>query len=309
MGESPFVVVLVSFSILTVILKTSFTVGFHHNSCENAVAKQFQFGDCYLPNLAEDLLLARASFLMSHDAGTGYLKHNQGLLANGATNLYAKNQIGDVYEQLDDGARALDVRPKLLSNGTIVLHHGAVPIPVTLERLVTDALRWARDNPDELVLILHSNFAYPASSSAQNTDDYDNEDDAIVPSADTTVGSLSQVYSDLGVNYVECSDLYGLTVGEAMELAAVVSPYSSSDDNEQGGGKQKSGGYLLALNRHDTYAGSCAKQNYVEPLVTCYSNDDSVLPCTNRKSIQHEAIKEYALASANNEPTDNSNIL
>mmetsp|Transcript_1891 Transcript_1891/g.2173 ORF Transcript_1891/g.2173 Transcript_1891/m.2173 type:complete len:549 (-) Transcript_1891:159-1805(-) len=300
-------------------------VGYHHNSCTNDLAKQYQFADCYLPNLAQDLKLKDASFLMSHDSATGYLRKNQkNLLTNGATNLYAKNQIGDVYQQLDDGARALDIRPKLLSNGTVILHHGAVPISVTLETLVTDAIRWSNDNPDELVLILHSDLAYSSSSSTSsgqnnnnnngNNDDNIDDDngyddgDVIVPSADAAVMALSQVYANAGVTYVECSDLYELTVGEAMELADL-SSYSSGNDNEQNG-KSGGGGYLLAMDRHDAYAGSCAKQNYVaDSLVTCYSNKDDVLPCTDRKSIQHRKLKEYSLASANNEPTDSDNVL
>jgi hypothetical protein len=307
--------------VIVVILSTVVVMGYHHNTCTSDIAKQFQFADCYIPNLAEDLLLKDASFVMSHDSGTGYLKRNQkGLITNSAINLYSKNQLGDVYQQLDDGARALDIRPKLLTNGTIILHHGAVPIGVTLETLVSDAIRWSNDNPNELVLILHSNLVYPTSSSSSsgqnNNDDGNDSDndnnndnnnnnnndddiynDAIVPSADTAVTALSQVYNNLGVTYVQCSDLDELTVGEAKELAAL----SSSS----GGG-----GYLLAMDRHDAYASSCAKQNYVEDsIVTCYSNKDNILPCTDRKSIQHRRLKEYAMSSANNEPTDNNNIL
>ena len=306
-----------------------FVLGYHHNTCTSDRAKQFQFADCYIPNLADDLLLKDASFVMSHDSGTGYLQRNQqGVMTtiNGAIiNLYTKNQLGTVYQQLDDGARALDVRPKLLTNGTIILHHGAVPIGVALETLVSDAIRWSNDNPNELVLILHSNLVYPtisssssSSSSGQynnnddendNDNDNDNDDynDAIVPSADTAVTALSQVYDNLGVTYVQCSDLYELTVGEAKELSALSSSSSSSSSGGGGGEKQ---GYLLAMDRHDAYAGSCAKQNYVEnSIVTCYSNQDDILPCTDRKSIQHQRLKEYAMSSANNEPTDNNSIL
>jgi len=325
---------------------------FRHNSCSSDVAKQFQFNDCWLPDLADDLLLSEAGFVMSHDSATGYLKKSSRLLSNGATNLYAKNQIGDVYQQLDDGARALDVRPKLLTNGTVVLHHGALPIAVTLEELVADARRWAVDNPDELVLILHSNFAYASadtSSSSNNDDDatddaniddaYKVDDDySIEPSAETTVEALSQVYEKLGVNYVECSDLYELTVGEAKELAQLYTVYSSSDDDNANGNDAvagddafgggitqteaptgsptetptilRGGGYLLAMDQQDYYASSCAKQNWVEDsLVTCYSTDDDSLPCTDRKSVQHRKIKEYALASANNEPTNSDSEL
>jgi hypothetical protein len=75
-----------------------------------------------------------------------------------------KSALSTIYDQLNDGARALDVRPKLLHNGTVVLQHTAVTIPVSLERLVMDALTWCTENPDELVLILHSNMAYEFSN-------------------------------------------------------------------------------------------------------------------------------------------------
>lgn len=240
---------------------------------------------------------------MSHDSATGYLKHNQGL--NGATNLYAKNQIGTVYQQLDDGARALDVRPKLLSNGTLVCHHGAVTINVLLESLVRDAIAWCNDNPDELVLILHHNFAHPTTGASDS------------PTADTAVAALSSLYSRLGVKYVQCGALFGLTVTETMVLASL----RGSDTSGRGG---NGGGYLLALDQHDAYTTSCAKLNYVQDLiVTCYppptsnnynSNADDgitsmVLPCTNPRSQQHAALKAYVTASSNNDPSDSSTVL
>ena len=206
---------------------------------------------------------------MSHDAATGYMKRSS------PKALYAKNQIGTVYEQLNNGARALDVRPKLLNNGTVVTHHGAVGISVTLETLVTDAIRWCNDNQDELVLIFHGNLAY------QN----------ITPSADTAVEALSEVYDSLGVTYVECGDVYGLTVQETMELASL-----------------SSGGYLLALDRHDAYASFCAKTNYItDQIVTCYPN--LTLPCTNSNSPALRDLKNYVLASTNNDATDSSSTL
>jgi len=77
-------------------------------------------------------------------------------------------------------------------------------------------------------------------------------------------------------------------------------------------------GYLLAMDRHDAYASSCAKPNWVQDLlVKCYSNStttsstasNSNLPCTNPHSTHHQALKEYVLASANNEPTDRNDVL
>jgi hypothetical protein len=247
---------------------------YKHGQCNRAISSQFSFPDCYVPDLNPSLLLSEASFLMSHDSGTGYLTSN--IEISGATNLYAKNQLGSVYDQLSNGARALDVRPKLLQNGTIVLHHGAIGIGTTLETLVTDAMKWCTDNPDELILIFHSNLAY---------------DDNMYPDADTAVEALSQVYDSLGVPYVECGDMYGLTVEEAMEMALL-----------------SSGGYLLALDQHDAYASFCAKTNYIsDQIVTCYPNN--TLPCTNSKSPALAMLKEYALASTNNEATDSTYVL
>lgn len=291
---------------------------YQHTSCSPSIARQFQFDDCYLPPLNPKLLLTEASFLLSHDAATGYLSsahHYAKGSDNAAVHLYAKNQIGSVYQQLDDGARALDIRPKLAvveervdgndnddndgrqtttTTTTVACHHGAIGIDITLERVVQDALAWCRDNPDELVLIVHHNLSYPSNGD-------------ISPSAGTAVKALSSVYQALGVTYVECNDLYGLTVGETMELAAL------SDG----------GGYLLAMDQHDAYSTSCAKQNYVEnQLVTCYTNKQGIPPCTttpppNRngqdtgtaKFPSLAALQDYVLQSANNGPTNDGNTL
>jgi hypothetical protein len=120
-------------------------------------------------------------------------------------------------------------------------------------------------------------------------------------------------------------------VGEAKEMAQLSTVYpTNDDDSDEGNGSgdieehsetqtktetptqtlYPAGGYLLAMDRHDYYAGSCAKQNWVEDeIVTCYSSDDDSVPCTDRKSDKHRKIKEYALASANNEPTDSNYVL
>lgn len=64
----------------------------------------------------------------------------------------------------------------------------------------------------------------------------------------------------------------------------------------------------MALDRHDAYASFCAKSNYVtDQIVTCYPN--KTLPCTNSKSPALQDIKNYVLASANNDATDSSSTL
>jgi hypothetical protein len=251
---------------------------FHHKACTWSRSSQFSFPDCYVPSMNPNMFLSEASFVTSHDAATGYLSSSRGI--SGATNLYAKNQIGSVYQQLEDGARALDIRPKLLRNGTVLCHHGVITIPVSLQTVVQDALQWVHENTDELVLILHHNFRVDSGMS------WDDDD--------TAVNALSPIYESLGVAYVSCDDLYGLTVAETMALAQIAS-----------------GGYLLAVDRHDAYASSCAKLNYVaDKIVTCYpsnnNNKKNNLPCTQPKSRALEDLQQYALASANNDPTDNN---
>jgi hypothetical protein len=282
-----------------------FVFAYHRKPCTRSIRKQFQFPNCYLPNIEQDsLLLSQASFVLSHDAATGYLSDHA---VSSMAKSYAKNQIGTVYQQLNDGARALDIRPKLLANGTVVCHHGVIVIPVTLQQLVRDALRWCRDNPQELVLIFHHDLAYPTTVTTTTGNDNDSSGtpstatSSMTPSADVAVTALSQIYQSLGVTYVQCSDLFGLTVGATMELAAL-----------------DGGGYLLAMDQHDAYASSCAKQNYAQDmLVTCYSNrsafdgstTSSSVPCTNPNSYHLQALKDYVMASANNDPTNNNQQL
>jgi len=183
--------------------------------------------------------------------------------------LYGKTQVGSVYTQLNDGARALDLRPKIYVNGTIGFHHGSlldVPLySITLGGLLEDAKRWCYDNPDELVLIFHSELVhevgYDGLSSLvtvkMDDDDADvdsdtNNDDAAANEQDrydyyySGIAKLKEVYQKHSVPYHPCSKLSGLTVAETMKLADL------STASSGGGGK----GYLLAVDRHDMY-GKC----------------------------------------------------
>jgi len=205
------------------ILLTTFCNAYHRAPCKKvSLRRQFQFSDCYVPNLNPDLYLNQASFVMSHDAATGYLNINNNndddgsgtgtSTGTGATSeysseydgvdnmnnaeyndgddnnnnnnnnaahpsrwntittkllsLYGKTQAGTVYEQLNDGARALDLRPKIYSNGTVGFHHGSlIDIPlnsITLGGLLKDAKQWCNDNPKELVIIFHSELVHEA---------------------------------------------------------------------------------------------------------------------------------------------------
>jgi hypothetical protein len=71
-----------------------------------------------------DMLLREYPMVLSHDAGTGYLPTEDNIVYN-----YGKNQNGGLIEQLDCGARALDIRPFRTDAGELKMHHGFRELP------------------------------------------------------------------------------------------------------------------------------------------------------------------------------------
>jgi len=106
------------------------------------------------------------------------------------------------------------------------------------------------------------------------------------------------VYGNVGMAYQHCPDEYGITVGEAMDMAVL-----------------SGGGYAMALAYQNRYAGSCVKQNYIEErMVACYyKSTDSAggsrsSQCTNgnRDTSPMKDLIQYMKESANNDPTDSN---
>eukprot|EP01051_Picozoa_sp_SAG22_P024839 SAG22_NODE_7071_length_780_cov_0.787078_1_plen_241_part_10 len=109
-----------------------------------------------------DPLLNRTLLLMSHSSGTGYLG-GPGRAWDTATR-FAKTQDGGsgtdygsvatLADQLDCGARALDIRPLVKDNQTYLHHDGAITGDITLRAAVGSVQAWAAARqPPELVLL------------------------------------------------------------------------------------------------------------------------------------------------------------
>ena len=81
--------------------------------------------------------------IMAHDAATTYL--HPGLVNN-----WAKTQAdGGAKGILDCGGRGFDWRPKLLANGTLVMHHAAVTVEHAMGAALDEMVGWAaQHNPD-----------------------------------------------------------------------------------------------------------------------------------------------------------------
>jgi len=126
--------------------------------------------------------------------------------------LYGKTQVGTVYEQLNDGARALDLRPKIYTNGTVGFHHGAlIDIPltsITLGGLLKDAKQWCNDNPKELVIIFHSELVHEAGYNGLSSQVYlevEVDDDGYVANDDDGGNNDDALNDDVYAGY---DDLY-----------------------------------------------------------------------------------------------------
>ena len=117
----------------------------------------------------------------NNNGGGYYFPSRWNTITTRLLSLYGKTQVGSVYEQLNDGARALDLRPKIYNNGTVGFHHGSlIDIPltsITLGGLLEDAKQWCNDNPKELVLIFHSELVHEAGYNGLSSQVYVESDD------------------------------------------------------------------------------------------------------------------------------------
>ena len=157
-------------------------------------------------------------------------------VTNGVLGLYGKTQVGSVYEQLNNGARALDLRPKIYANRSIGFHHGdLIDIPLSsidLVSLIEEVKLWCGDNPEELVLLFHSELVHELgvgklASAVETEEGY----------LYSGIEMMKEIYDAMNVTYYSCEELSNLTVAEAMDMA----------DLSRFGGV----GYLLAVDRHD----------------------------------------------------------
>ncbi|KAL7547457.1 hypothetical protein ACHAWF_010753, partial [Thalassiosira exigua] len=341
--------------------------GYHRSPCTKlSLRRQFQFSDCYVPPLNPDLALGKASFVMAHDAATGYLNvdgdggdgtdsgydatsdlysseydgvdnvngdggdggdddgGDDGYNNNGyqyttkwnsvtvrLLSLYGKTQVGTVYDQLNDGARALDLRPKIYNNGTVGFHHGSlidVPLKsVTLGSLLEDAKQWCNDNPKELVLIFHSELVHEAGYNGlssqvylETDDDYYGADDADVDDGggggggnddvndadDAAANGYDDAYQAADDGAQQQQEQYEYYYSGVAKMKEVYQehgvPYYpcermtslTVEEAMEMADLSKYGakGYLLATDQHDMYASFCGKANWAEDqLVTCHS--------------------------------------
>ena len=151
-----------------------------------------------LPQLeSTDNQLSSVSFVLSHNAGTGYKKLGSiTSYTSFFTNAWLKCQKGSFYDQLHFGARALDLRITLDDNSELRFKHGDYTVTeVTFDSAINDALEWHALNPDEIVMLIPSHL-------------------------DEDVAELvAQSLYALNIPVVECDSLRGVSVSSAISTA------------------------------------------------------------------------------------------
>ncbi|KAF4691517.1 hypothetical protein FOZ60_015378 [Perkinsus olseni] len=146
----------------------------------------------------DDIPLNYYPILMTHDAAMGYLENSSEIIHR-----CSKNQVGNLYQQLSCGARAFDLRPACVGED-VVVHHGLQVVHVPLKSVLEDAMRWAQENPDEIIFVRLGLYG-PDTAECK----------ARVP----PILSELKLMESLGSPGVPCSRLDGMTVGGAKELS------------------------------------------------------------------------------------------
>jgi len=129
---------------------------------------------------------------MSHDAASGMLKPNI------IINPYAKTQEGNLTQQLNCGARALDLRVQLKGNDSLVFHHGKVVVDYKVREAMSEVREWLRTNPLEFVVL-----SWTCRSNSQRCFEILNQ----------TLLNVSLPYL-----YQDCMELNKLSVSEAIRI-------------------------------------------------------------------------------------------
>ena len=87
----------------------------------------------------------------AHDAATSYLKP-------GLVNQWAKTQSsGGISAMLNCGARFFDWRPKLKSDGSLIMHHGPINVDYQMSKVLNELTLWLRnrtDSPEKNFVVL-----------------------------------------------------------------------------------------------------------------------------------------------------------
>ena len=99
----------------------------------------------------QSTIISQWPMIAAHDAATSYLKP-------GLVNQWAKTQSsGGISAMLNCGARFFDWRPKLKSDGSLIMHHGPINVDYQMSKVLNELTLWLRnrtDSPEKNFVVL-----------------------------------------------------------------------------------------------------------------------------------------------------------
>ena len=110
-----------------------------------------KFGQVAAAPEVKDPLLCEHRMVMAHDAATTYLDGSHIIVKWAKT-----QQSGGISSLLKCGARALDWRPKLLKNGTLIMAHHQIEIKYPMSYAMRELVDWVamqEPNPANFVML------------------------------------------------------------------------------------------------------------------------------------------------------------
>lgn len=150
--------------------------------------------------------LQQWSAVMSHDAVTGEMDQDRDGIIHGVEDAYTITQSASLVKQLECGARALDYRPFLLNDGTVVAHHGSHVVKKPMTESLTEITGFLQPL-SELVLLYVSHFD-GETSGCKSTKEEEN--------CQETKEAVVKLLQSRNIPFVQnCGDLVGLTVQAA----------------------------------------------------------------------------------------------
>lgn len=95
--------------------------------------------------------------IISHDAATGELDQNRDGIIHDVKDAYSITQGQGLVQQLNCGSRALDYRPYLQDDGSIIAHHGKILVKKLMSESITEIQNYLADK-EEFVLLYLSHY-------------------------------------------------------------------------------------------------------------------------------------------------------
>eukprot|EP00940_MAST-03C_sp_MAST-3C-sp2_P000467 g467.t1 len=203
--------------------------------------------------------------IMAHDSATTYLEGG----AWHQINQWTKTQSGGSFSALlECGARSFDFRPKLKSDGSLIMHHGPVDVDHPMGDALDEVLQWADTQDRNASNLIHLDIWDCEQSDSDQGSCWD---------------KIESLLEGKNLSVVECDDLKSKTVDDIFSLSRVVvtdgcvtANYDESVTCSGFGGKA-SNLRALAASKNSRYVEANLRTTNVDMSLyyTCYADSDS----------------------------------